>query len=102
MRTQGMRLDQWIDRNREFVSEAFSALPIVNLPCEGGCGRIVVRSCRRDRVVCGGCDFKDRCQKAAEQARAYLGAPATLATPRKPTFRRTSHPFRRHAGRRAA
>lgn len=69
-----MRLDQWLDRNRRFVVEAFRDIPVVNLPCEGNCGVIVVRSCRKDQVMCGDCDFKQRCRKAAEDARARLAA----------------------------
>jgi hypothetical protein len=87
MRTQGLKLDRWLDKNRKFVVEAFRAIPVVNLPCEGGCGRIVQRSCRKDQVMCGGCDFAMRCKKAAEAARALNPNLALPAPPAKPSSR---------------
>jgi hypothetical protein len=71
MRAQGQSLDRWIDRNREFVFEALVSLPVVDRPCEI-CGVQVVRSCVKDRIVCGGCEFKERCAKGAVAARAYM------------------------------
>ncbi len=54
-------LSRHIDKDTGFVAAALRAMPVVNQPCEAGCGVLVVRSCRRDRVLCGDCDFKARC-----------------------------------------
>jgi len=63
------RLGRWTDRNRKLVAEAMRAQlqrPAVDAVCEGGCGRTPIRSAVEGRVVCGDCEFRERCKALLE------------------------------------